>query len=214
MTDFITDKSVNLIDQFSKDEKPFFLYIAHNAPHWPLHALPEDIEKYNGVYNEGWDVLRKKRYDRLIQLGIIDPTTSKLGPNESGKVWADCVKKEWESKHMEIHAAMVDRLDQSVGKIVEKLRQTGKLENTVIFFLSDNGASPERGYPPGFDRPGQTRKGDNIDYKDFDHPGAENTWGYLGAAWAGAINSPFIYWKKESYEGGLVPHLSFTGQKG
>ena len=214
MTDFITDKSIEMIDQFDKDEKPFFLYIAHNAPHWPLHAKPEDIEKYKGVYDEGWDVLRKKRYDRLIKLGIIDSKTSKLGPNESGKVWADCEKKDWEAKCMETHAAMVDRLDQGVGRVIEKLKQTGKLENTIIFFLSDNGASPERGYPPGFDRPGQTRKGEDIDYMNFDHPGAENTWGYLGAAWAGAINSPFIYWKKESYEGGACTPFIVYWPKG
>ena len=139
---------------------------------------------------------------------------SKLGPNESGKAWADCKNKEWEAKYMETHAAMVDRLDQSVGKVVEKLRQIGKLDKTVIFFLSDNGASPERGYPPGFDRPGQTRSGENIDYKNFDHPGAENTWGYLGAAWAGAINSPFIYWKKESYEGGACTPFIVYWPKG
>ena len=202
VTDFITEKSIEMIDQFGKDGHPFFLYIAENAPHWPLQARPEDIEKYKGVYDEGWDVLREKRYRQLIKLGIIDPKTALPAPNKSGKAWADCENKSWEAKHMEAHAAMVDRIDQGVGKVIEKLRQTGKLENTIIFFLSDNGASPERGYLPGFDRPGQTRDGKEIQYKDFDRPGAEGTWGYLGAAWAGAINAPFVYWKKESYEGG------------
>lgn len=204
MTNFITEKSVDMIEQFSKDEKPFFIYIAHTAPHWPLHALPEDIEKYKGMYDEGWDVLREKRYKKAIELGIIDPATAQLGPNESGKSWVDCEEKEWEAKHMEAHAAMVDRVDQGVGEVIEKLKATGEYENTIIIFLADNGASPERGFFPGFDRPGHTREGDEILYphQNYERPGSEKTWGYLGNAWAGALNSPFRYWKKESFEGG------------
>jgi arylsulfatase A-like enzyme len=204
MTNFITDKSVEMIDQFSKDDKPFFMYIAHTAPHWPLHALPEDIDKYKGVYDEGWDVLRDKRYQRSIELGLIDPKIAKLGPNESGQLWADCKEKSWEVKHMEAHAAMVDRVDQGVGEVIKKLKAIGEFENTLIVFLADNGASPERGYKPGFDRPGHTREGKEIIYphQKYERPGAELTWGYLGTAWAGAVNAPFRYWKKESFEGG------------
>ena len=204
ITDFITDKSIELIDRFHKDDKPFFLYIAHNAPHWPLHALPEDIAKYKGVYGAGWDVLRKQRYDRMVKLGLVDPSIAPLAPNESGMFWNDCKDKAWESKHMEAHAAMVDRMDQGVGRVLQKLKETGEINNTLILFLADNGASPERGYPPGFDRPGQTREGEEIIYPNqkYDHPGPENTWRYIGKAWAGAINSPFRYWKKESFEGG------------
>ena len=202
MTDFVTDKSIEMVDEFSKDDKPFFLYVAHTAPHWPLHALPEDIEKYKGMYDEGWDVLREKRYQGLIKQGIVDPAIAPLAKNESGKLWVDCERKEWEANHMETHAAMVDRLDQGVGRLIEKLKETGEYDNTVILFLADNGASPERGYIPGFDRPGHNREGVEIDYDNFEHPGAELTWGYLGVAWAGAINAPFRYWKKESFEGG------------
>ncbi|WP_321375948.1 arylsulfatase [uncultured Draconibacterium sp.] len=202
MTDFVTDKSIDMVDEFSNDDKPFFLYVAHTAPHWPLHALPEDIAKYKGVYDEGWDVLREKRYHGLIEQGIVDPANAPLAKNESGKLWADCGRKEWEAKHMEAHAAMVDRLDQGIGRLIQKLKETGEYDNTVILFLADNGASPERGYPPGFDRPGHNREGEEIVYGDFDRPGGELTWGYLGDAWAGAINAPFRYWKKESYEGG------------
>ena len=202
MTDFVTYKSIDMVDEFSNDDKPFFLYVAHTAPHWPLHALPEDIAKYKGVYDEGWDVLREKRYHGLIEQGIVDPANAPLAKNESGKLWADCGRKEWEAKHMEAHAAMVDRLDQGIGRLIQKLKETGEYDNTVILFLADNGASPERGYPPGFDRPGHNREGEEIVYGDFDRPGGELTWGYLGDAWAGAINAPFRYWKKESYEGG------------
>jgi arylsulfatase A-like enzyme len=204
MTNFITAKSIEMIEKFEKDNKPFFLYVAHTAPHWPLHALPEDIAKYKGKYDEGWDVLRNKRYQRALELGIIDSATAKPGWNESGKIWEEVEDKTWEARHMEVHAAMVDRLDQGVGKLIDKLKASGIFENTVIIFLADNGASPERGYKPGFDRPGHTRKGEEIIYahQQYDHPGDELTWGYLGSGWAGAINSPFRYWKKESFEGG------------
>jgi arylsulfatase len=204
MTDFITEKSLEMIDEFSGDEHPFFLYVAHTAPHWPLHALPEDMEKYKGVYDQGWDTLREERYKGLIEKGIIDPAIATLAKNESGRLWVACEEKAWETRHMEAHAAMVDRMDQGIGRLIQKLKETGEFDNTVIFFLSDNGASPERGYPPGFDRPGHTREGEEIIYpqQKYEVPGAEITWGYLGAAWAGAINAPFRYWKKESFEGG------------
>ena len=201
MTDYITNKSIELIDQFSKDQKPFFLYVAHTAPHWPLHALPEDIAKYKDKYLKGWDVLREERYRRMVDLKLIDPETCKLLPNSSGKAWADCPEKEKEAENMAVHAAMVDRMDQGIGKIIQKLKATGQYDHTVIFFLSDNGASYERGYPPGFDRPGFTRDSTRIVYNS-DHPGSQTTWNYIGASWANAVNTPFRFWKKESYEGG------------
>ena len=205
MTDFITDKSIDLIDEFSKDQNPFFLYVAHSAPHWPLHALPEDIVKYKGVYDEGWNKLRENRYKGLIEKGIIKPETAPLAKNESGKLWAENKEKAWESKHMEAHAAMVDRMDQGIGRLIDKLKKTGEYKNTLILFLADNGASSERGYPPGFDRPGHNRNGEEIIYPNqkYNRPGGELTWGYLGDAWAGALNAPFRYWKRESFEGGI-----------
>lgn len=201
MTDFITQKTVDLIEQFSKDDKPFFMYVAQTAPHWPLQARPADIAKYKGKYTEGWDVLRKKRYQRMIDLKLIDPATCSLPENSSGKTWEACTEKEMESENMAVHAAMVDHVDQSVGKIIQKLKEKGMYENTIIFILSDNGASYERGYPPGFDRPGFTRDSTIIEYNS-PHPGSETTWNYLGTAWASAGNAPFRYWKMESYEGG------------
>lgn len=206
MTDFITQKSIDLIESYGKDDKPFFLYIAHTAPHWPLHALPEDIEKYKNTYTEGWDVIRKNRYYRMIEMGLIDAETFPLPENSSGKKWNDCTEKAYEAACMAVHAAMIDRVDQGIGKIIDKLKETGQFENTVIFVLSDNGASYERGYPPGFDRPGFTRDSTIIEY-NAPNPGAETTWNYLGNAWASAANTPFRFWKKESYEGGSATPL-------
>ena len=207
-TDFVTDKSVELIDKFAKHDKPFFLYVAHTAPHWPLHAKQEDIAKYKGVYDEGWDSLRVRRYRRMVEMGLFDPKTAPLAQNESGKKWDEWQYKDWEARHMEVHAAMVDHADQGIGKIIEKLKETGKLDNTVILFLSDNGASPERaGKKPGLHRSKYMRDGQEINWitgpADTSSPGPENTWSFLGDAWAGAINSPFRYWKMELYEGGI-----------
>ncbi len=203
ITDFISDKSVDMIDNFSQSDKPFFLYVSYTSPHWPLHALPGDIARYRGVYDEGWDSLRVRRYREMIRLGLFDKSNTPLSRNESGLRWEDCEKKEWEIAHMEAHAAMVDRMDQGIGNIIKKLKEKGIFDQTLILFLSDNGASPERGYKPGFDRPGHTRDGDTISYFTFNRPGPQNTWGYLGRGWAGAINTPFRYWKVQSYEGGI-----------
>ncbi len=213
MTDFITQKSLDLIDQFSRDNKPFFLYVAHTAPHWPLHALPEDIAKYRDTYKDGWEVLRKTRYQRMVKMGLIERETYPLPENSSGLYWADCEKKEYESACMAVHAAMIDRVDQGVGKIIQKLKEKGLYENTVIMVLSDNGASYERGYLPGFDRPAFTRDSLIIDYNS-DHPGPQTTWNYIGRAWASASNTPFRYWKKESYEGGSATPFIVHWAKG
>ena len=216
ITDFISDKAIDLVDEFSKSEDPFFLYVAHTAPHWPLHALPEDIAKYKGIYDTGWDKLRENRYKGLIEKGIINPEIAPLAKNESGKLWAKNKEKAWESKHMEVHAAMIDRMDQGIGRLVQKLKETNEYDNTLILFLADNGASSEKGYPPGFDRPGHNRKGEQIIYPNqkYEQPGEELTWGYLGDAWAGAVNAPFRYWKRQSFEGGICSPLIIHWPKG
>ncbi len=201
MTDFITEKSLDLIEEYGNDEKPFFLYVAHTAPHWPLHALPEDIKKYADTYKVGWDVIRDNRYKHMLELGLIDKKTYPLTENSSGKSWEDCSEKEFEASCMAVHAAMVDRVDQGVGQLIQKLKETGQYDNTIILVLSDNGASPERGYPPGFDRPGFLKDSTIIDYNSK-NPGSATTWNFIGNAWASTANTPFRYWKKESYEGG------------
>jgi len=201
MTDFITEKTLDLLDSYRDGQEPFFLYVAHTAPHWPLHARTEDIEKYRGKYDGGWEALRQSRYKRMLELGLIDSISYPLPENSSGRSWDACENKEYEAACMEVHAAMVDRVDQGIGELVRKLKENGQYENTIILVLSDNGASYERGYPPGFDRPGYTRDSILIEYNS-EHPGAECTWNYIGNAWASAVNTPFRFWKKESYEGG------------
>ena len=205
ITDAITAKSVEYLRDLTQRDDPFFLYIAHTAPHWPVHARPEDIARYKGRYDAGWHALREERYRKQVALGLIDPKTHPLPPVMGrGPDW-DALSPEqrrFEASIMEVHAAMVDRVDQGVGQVVQALKDAGKFANTVFFVLADNGASPERGYGTGFDRPSATRDGRPIRHAGIYEPGSETTWAYIGSHWANALNTPFRFWKAESFEGG------------
>jgi len=212
-TDAITDKAVAYIREMSREDAPFFLYIAHHAPHWPLHAPPEDIARYKGVYDGGWEQLRQDRYARQIKMGLLEPAFHPLPPLTGAPDWNTLGegKKRYEASMMEVHAAMIDRVDQGVGQIIDALRAGGRLDNTVLFVLSDNGASPERRFNHSTHRPRSTRDGRPIKYKGSFAPGPDDTWGYIGASWASAANTPFRYWKKESFEGGCRTPLIVYG---
>jgi arylsulfatase len=203
MTDFVTEKTIDMIDDFSAKNDPFFLYVAYTAPHWPLHAKPADIAKYKGKYDAGWDVLRQTRYNRMVELGLIDPAETPLSANESGRVWENETNKAWLSANMEVHAAMVDCVDQGVGRIIEKLKASGEYDNTIILFMSDNGASSENYTIGDFDRPDRLRDGTSIVH-NAPVPGAEATYNYIANGWAGAVNTPYRYWKVESFHGGIA----------
>ncbi|MEW4564917.1 arylsulfatase [Bremerella sp. JC770] len=205
MTDAITDKAVQYIETMSKNDAPFFLYVAHTAPHWPLHAKPEDIAKYEKTYTQGWQKLRDDRYARMVEMGLIDPQTfPKPSLQGDGPDWQslDEEHREHMAQLMAVHAGMIDCVDQGVGRIIETLKSTERFENTLILIMADNGASPERYLNPGFDRPNQTRDGRDIQYEGLFNPGSEATWGYIGSYWANAANTPFRYWKAQSFEGG------------
>lgn len=202
-TDFITDKTIDLIDDLSAKEEPFFMYVAYNAPHWPLHAKPEDIKKYDGMYDEGWDVMREKRYARMVELGLISPEQTPVSRNESGRLWENETDKEFQAANMEVHAAMIDCVDQGVGRIIQKLKETGEYDNTIIIFSSDNDASSENYGIGEFDRHDRTRDGQMVTH-DSRTPGDQLSYNYLGTGWAGAINTPFRYWKAESFHGGIA----------
>lgn len=223
-TDAINDTAAAYIRDFSKGSKPFFLYVAQNAPHWPIQALPADIAKYKDTYKAGWDAIREARYQRMIKLGIISSKTA-LSPRFQNELkWENNPDKDWDAHAMAVHAAMIDRMDQGIGRIIKALKETGQLENTLIFFLSDNGASPEvcANFGPGFDRPGETRTGQKITYavkKDV-MPGPQTTYSSIGPRWANVANTPFQFAKADSYEGGVhTPMIAFwpagiTAKKG
>ena len=205
ITDAITEKSVKYIRDFSKKEDPFFLYVAHCAPHWPIHARMEDIAKYANTYKDGWHGLRKKRYERQLKMGLFDKKNTPLPKlMGKGKDWPELTaeEKNFMANKMAVHAAMVDRIDQGIGKMLNVLRETGELDNTIIFFFSDNGASPEVPRRPGYDRSGFTRDGRQIRYLGMYIPGSETTYTGIGPWWANAANTPFRFWKRESFEGG------------
>jgi arylsulfatase len=214
-TDAINDSAASYIQEFSKDDKPFFIYVAHTAPHWPLQAFSEDIKKYENTYKVGWDAIRQARYRRMVEKGLIDSTTTPLSPRIASELsWDANPHREWDARAMAVHAAMIDRMDQGIGRIIQVLKETGELQNTIILFLSDNGASPEdcARYGPGFDRPGQTRDGRKIHYpvnKDS-LPGPQNTFASIGERWANVANTPYRYAKAQSYEGGIrTPMIAF-----
>lgn len=209
ITDAINKTSVDYIKEFTAAGKPYFLYVAHAAPHWPVHAKPEDIAKYKGKYDMGWDELRKQRYRRMVSMGLIDAATTPLLDVMGGNgAWdkLSAAEKEKQAMKMATHAAMIERLDIGVGEIIKTLEQTNTLQNTLIIFLADNGASPEILHVPGYDRPSQTRDGRVLQYDKYvtaENIGSEISYTGIGPNWANAANTPFRFWKMESFEGGI-----------
>lgn len=192
----------------SDGDKPFLAYLAFTAPHWPLQAPKADIEKYRGRYDAGFEVLRERRLKRQVELGLIDRATA-AHPPVLKKGWADLTaeEKRTAARDMEIYAAMVDRLDKNVGRVVAELKRTGEYENTVILFLADNGAE-------GLDiahseMVGINRLDDDAD-NSFDNRGAGTSYISYGPGWAQAATAPSYLYKAYATEGGTRA-VSFLG---
>ena len=232
-TDAINDHATRFINEHQGND-PFFLYVAHTAPHWPMHALPEDMEKYRGRYDAGWEAIRAKRYQKQLDMGLIEPKW-KLSERDA-TAWKDAKNKEWEIRLMEAYAAMVDRLDQGLGKVIGALEKRKMLDDTLILFIADNGGCAE----------GMGRK-EGIQYKDSDPEilkpmkatdlqmdmipkrtrdgvvmkqgtevmtgGADTYHGY-GKAWANVSNTPFREYKHWVHEGGISTPLVAHWPKG
>ncbi len=151
LTDAIGDNAIRYLEQHARNNsaadpkpaspRPFFMYVAFTAAHWPMQAFPEDIAKYKGVYDNGYNPIRQARHKRLIELGLLPPGT-KLSPPDNTP-WENIQNKEWEIRCMEVYAAIIDRMDQNIARIIAHLKTTGQLDNTVIFFMQDNGACAE-----------------------------------------------------------------------
>jgi arylsulfatase len=206
-TDGWTDAALRMIDRAGDENKPFFVHVCYNAPHWPLHAWQEDIEKYGGMYAGGWDAVRGARYEEIKSLGIL-PRDWALSPRdpEAGP-WDDAPHKGWEETRMEVYAAMVDRMDQNIGRMVEHLRTRGELDNTLIVFLSDNGGCAEFLREDGV-RPREnrfTREGEPIRFGNHPQidPGGPLTYQSYGQPWANVSNAPFRRFKSWVHEGGI-----------
>lgn len=208
-TDLITEFATRFIRSTDRS-KPFFLYMAHYAPHWPLHAKPQDIAKYRDLYRRlGWDQARHERLERLVSCGIL-PADTRLAPRDPRAIpWEKADFKDWEAERMAVYAAQIDCLDQSVGQVWQTLRDCGLERETLVFFLSDNGASDQ---PCGkLDTPRQTwridgtptRVGNSPDIQ----PGPADNFVTAGPAWSCVANTPFREHKNTNYEGGIASPL-------
>jgi arylsulfatase len=223
-TTAIADHAIKCLKEHAEkySSQPFFEYLAFTTPHFPLHAPAEDIARYRDRYTKGWDVMREERWQRMRQLGIGGSTLSaierevgppyafpeaieKLGPNEVNRPvpWTSLspAQREFQSSKMAIHAAMVDRMDRDIGRVLDQLRTMGVLDNTIVFFLSDNGASAE-----------MMVRGDGHDPKL--PPGSAGTFLSLGPGWSSLANTPFRRHKTWVHEGGISTPLVVHWPKG
>ena len=224
-TDAISDNAVAFLGEHAKEtpEKPFFLYVAYTAAHWPMHALPKDIAKYKGKYDKGFAPIRAARLKRLKAAGLVDSSTE-LSPQPDD--WEKVKDKPWESRNMEVYAAMIDNMDQGIGRIVAEIERQGKLDNTLILFLQDNGGCAEgfgRYTPKGPYRkyqplrpdqlqtkiwpPMQTRDGRALKTGPGVMAGPEDTFIGYGRGWANVSNTPFREYKHFTHEGGVSTPL-------
>lgn len=210
-TDAISDTSILFLEDHMREnpEKPFFMYVTYTAPHWPMHAKPEDIEKYRGRFDEGWDRLREKKVERMKSLELVDPDWEMFMRDPRVSLWDSVENKHWELRRMEVFAAMVDCMDQGIGRILNFLEQSGQMDNTLILFLSDNGGCQEAWTlkNPWATRygPKVTRDGKVIDYSNDGRldPGPPDTYYSYGMGWARYSNTPFSGYKSGTREGGI-----------
>ena len=217
MTDVIADEAVAQIERHAEkdDDAPFFQYVAFTAPHWPLHAHPEDIARYKGRFDAGWDVLREERLARMVEMGLIDPEWQLTGREPSQPAWEDAKDKEWQVLRMEVYAAQIDRMDQGIGRILDALCETDQRENTLIVFLADNGGCAEEitsELAQWLTRQNGhyvTHDGRSVQYGNDPKvmPGADITYQSYGIPWANVSNTPFREYKHWVHEGGIATPL-------
>lgn len=190
-TDAFTDKAIEFVKSNDSSNKPFFLYLAYTAPHFPLHAYEEDIAKYENFYVQGWDKTRADRFKKMQQIGLLDKRYQLTERPKDIQSWEEVKDKKSWARKMAVYAAMVDRMDKNIGKLVEYLKKSQQLDNTFIIFLADNGASPE-----------------NVDDRKLGEPnkriGERGSYGTYDFQWANVSNTPFKLYKKYMHEGGII----------
>ena len=215
-TDALAENAANFIGEYAAKPEPFFLYAAFTAPHWPLQAPPAEIEKYKNRYSTGWDDLRHERHRRMIDMGIVDARWPLSPRDPRVPEWKDAKYKQWQARRMAVYAAQIDRLDQGVGRILRKLKETGVEDNTVVLFLSDNGACAEEAqanwnkipYVPEKTRDGRPMHvGNDAAFM----PGPEDIYQSYGLPWANASNTPLRLYKHYDHEGGISTPLIVAG---
>lgn len=230
-TDALSDNAVRYLAQHSSEssDKPFFMYLAYTAAHWPMHALEKDIAKYKGKFDQGYAPIRKARFEKMKQLGLIS-RDSQLSPASDD--WSADDNKQWEARCMEVYAAMIDNMDQGIGRIIAQLKKDNQLDSTIIFFLQDNGGCAEdmgrtpKGEPkelkvmgpddlqPNIWPPMQTRDGRAVRTGVGVMPGPADTYIAYGRGWANVSNTPFREYKHWTQEGGISTPLIVHWPKG
>ncbi|MEO1524437.1 MAG: arylsulfatase [Planctomycetota bacterium] len=227
-TDAIADHAVRFINEhhYQNGDQPFFMYVAFTAAHWPMHALDHDIAKYKGKYDAGYEAIRKARYAKMIELGVIDENATENWPLDES--WKETKFLDWDKRNMEVYAAMIDSMDQGIGRILESLKNTGQFENTLVCFFQDNGGCAEAygrrndGKPradapplPPLDddylqpdmQPKQTRDGYPVRTGKGVMSGGADTYIGYGRGWATVSNTPFREYKHWVHEGGISTPL-------
>ncbi len=223
-TDAMTDYALKFVKEHQAQpvgkDTPFFLYVAYNAAHWPLHAKPEDIEYYKGKYAQGWDALREQRYQRMIDLGIIDSSYTLSDRHPDVPSWEEEPHKKWQERRMEVYAAQITCMDRNIRRIVDHLKETGELDNTLFIYQHDNGGCQVE-YPPA--RTGSWTREFTTDGKrtpitpgNLPHilPGPQSSWQSYGYGWANASNTPFRLFKQHDHEGGTRSPLIISWPDG
>ena len=225
-TDAISDHAVRFVKEHDKS-KPFFMYVAYTAAHWPMHALERDIEKYKGKYGKGFEHYRKERIAKMKKLGIL-PDHWEITPKD-GKSWDQVTNKPWEERNMEVYAAMVDSMDQGISRICEQLKKDGQFENTLILYMQDNGGCAEN-----LGRKSRKPIQASISKEDFQTdmvpkvtrdnkpvlmgedvmPGGPDSYIAYGLEWANVSNTPFRLYKHYVHEGGIATPLIAHWPKG
>ncbi|UCC97743.1 MAG: sulfatase-like hydrolase/transferase [Phycisphaerales bacterium] len=227
-TDAISDNAVKFVREHDSDN-PFFMYVAYTAPHWPMHALSQDIARYKGRYAQGWDALRAERHKRMVEMGIVKREWKITPRDRAVPAWEEAEDKKWHERRMEVYAAMVDRLDQGVGRIIAELKRKGRFNNTLVFFLADNGGCAEEYGSRGAIKPDPseeiplrpmdkdalqpdmqpkvTRDGRRVRTGKGVMPGPPDTYIAYGKPWANSSNTPFRLYKHWVHEGGISTPL-------
>lgn len=210
LTDAISEHALDMASRAIDDDVPFFLFVSYTAPHWPLHALEEDIARYEGTFAPGWDVIRAERHERLRDLGLLDPRWSISKRDPDSFAFEDARYPDWEAHRMAVYAAQIDRMDQGVGRIVDLLERRGTLQDTIVMVGSDNGGCSEfmAEEPLGDDISsygGTTLDGRPIRVGNSPEllAGGPATFMSYDLPWANASNSPFRRYKSWVHEGGI-----------
>lgn len=210
-TDAITDKAISMIEESAGRGAPFFLYLAHAAPHWPLQAHEEDIARYQGAYSNGWDAVRTVRAEEMRSRGILLHPWEISPRDPDAPPWRETRNQEWESSRMSVYAAMLDRMDQQIGRVLQTLQRLGEYENTLILFLSDNGGCAELMREDGWAKfyPDVTNDGKPILLGNRPNlrPGSAQTYMSYDLPWANVSNTPFRLFKHWVHEGGISTPL-------